>query len=169
MLTLLPHLTTVSRHCPVPESPEMKIFQDDKPSAADRQGCRLVSRTISKAVCVPFGVAWPQGWFSGSGWLGATKLSAGTAGGENNPMTGSPQPLGHLAPSQDCTNSTAGGIYPLPRVTEEAAAPLVLLLLPQQWRPCCPAQSSDWTGVMLHLAVQYLGVSTPLRCRAGRH
>lgn len=24
-------------------------------------------------------------------------------------MTGFPQPLGHLAPSQDCTNSWAGG------------------------------------------------------------
>lgn len=55
----------------------------------DRQGSRLVSRTISEAVSVPFGVTWLQGWFSGSGWLGATNLSAGTAGGENNPLTGS--------------------------------------------------------------------------------
>lgn len=76
-------------------------------------------------------------------------------------MTGSPQPLGHLAPSQDCTNSRAGGIYPLPRVTEQVTAPLVLPLPPQQWRPCCPAQSPDWTGVMLDLALQYLGLHTP--------
>lgn len=79
-----------------------------------------------------------------------------TAGRENNPMIGSPQPQRHLPPSEDCTNSKAGEIYPLPRVTDQVTAPLVLPLALQQWRPCCPAQSPNWTGVMLDLAVQYL-------------
>lgn len=84
---------------------------------------------------------------------------------------GREQPHDRL-PSTAGTPGLIPGLYKLqgwrPRDTEQVTAPLVLPLPLQQCRSCCSAQSPDWAGVMLDLAVQYLGVSTPLKCRTGR-